>query len=179
MYPIVRMAKELLAASKAPPLALTGTHVSRHICWPWDIDLWLELNNGRSLTLYDLGRIPLAGRVGLIRVLRRRRWSMTMAGVSVRWRQRVKPFETVEMHSRCVGWDDRFIYLEQTMWKRNGACASQALYRSAITDRHGIVAPDRVIDALGAVVESPVLPTWVSAWISADAARPWPPERAA
>ncbi len=178
MYPFIRMIKELAVNRGAPPLPLTGTHVSHHICWPWDIDLWLELNNGRSLTLYDLGRIPLAGRVGLIATLRRNRWSLTMAGVSVRWRQRVRPFERVEMRSRCVGWDNRFVYLEQSMWKRDGTCASQALYRSAVTGKSGIVPPADVIAALGHDGTSPALPDWVGAWISADAARPWPPEKA-
>ena len=54
MYPFLRMVKETWANRNAPPLGLTGTHVSHHICWPWDLDIWMELNNGRTLTLYDL-----------------------------------------------------------------------------------------------------------------------------
>jgi len=179
MYPFIRMIKELVINRNAPPLVLTGTHVSRHMCWPWDIDPWMELNNGRSLTLYDLGRIPLAGRVGLVKVLRRNRWGLTMAGASVRWRQRVWMFETIEMRSRCVGWDDRFIYLEQSMWKNDGTCASQALYRSAVTGKTGIVPTAEVMLALGQSGQSPRLPGWVQAWIVADAERDWPPMQAA
>jgi len=175
MYPFLRMLGQQVAHRNAPRLPLTGTHVSRHICWPWDIDPWLELNNGRSLTLYDLGRIPLAGRIGMIEVLRQKGWSLTMAGVSVRWRRRVRTFERVEMRSRCVGWDARFMYLDQSMWKKNGECASQALYRSALVGAQGIVPPARFAEALGADPTSPPLPDWVAAWIAADAARPWPP----
>ena len=65
MFPIVRLIKDVLLDRRQPPLALTATHVSRHICWPWDLDLWLELNNGRAMTLYDLGRFMNAQRVGL------------------------------------------------------------------------------------------------------------------
>ena len=179
MYPFIRMFKELAINRNAPPLALTGTHVSHHMCWPWDIDLWMELNNGRSLTLYDLGRIPLAGRVGLIKALRRNKWGLTMAGVSVRWRQRVRTFETIEMHSRCVGWDDRFIYLEQSMWKKDGTCASQAIYRSAVTGKSGMVPTHEVMAKMGVIAPSPELPATVRAWIAADAERVWPPERVA
>jgi len=175
MYPFIRMAYQLAIHRNAPPLPLTGTHVSRHRCWPWDIDLWMELNNGRTLTLYDPGRIPLASRTGLVGVLRRERWGLTMAGASVRYRRRVRAFEVVEMRSRAVGWDDRFIYLEQSMWK-DGACCSQILYRSAVTGRAGIVPTDRVMAAMGLEGESPELPCWVRAWIAADAERPWPPE---
>lgn len=179
MYPFIRMLKEITISRNAPSLPLTGTHVSHHRCWPWDIDIWMELNNGRSLTLYDLGRIPLANRIGLIKLLKDNRWGLTMAGVSVRWRQRIRTFEKIEMHSRCVGWDDRFIYLEQSMWKQDGTCASQAIYRSAVTDRDGIVATDRVMKKMGIDATSPTLPATVSAWIAGDAAREWPPQRQA
>ena len=79
MFPFVRMIKEFAVHRKAEDLPVGGVHISQHICWPWDLDIWLELNNGRALTLYDLGRIPLAKRVGLIDVLRRQRWGLTMA----------------------------------------------------------------------------------------------------
>lgn len=176
MYPFLRMIKELAKNANASPLPVTGTHVSHHRCWPWDLDLWRELNNGRTLTLYDLGRIPLAGRTGLTRVLLKNRWGLTMAGASVRYRKRIKMFERVEMHSRLVGWDDRFFYVEQSMWKGDD-CANQIVYRSAVTDRNGIVSTDRVREALGHVDRPPQLPSWVQAWIDADAMRPWPPEQ--
>ena len=65
MYPIVRLLKDAVIASRQPRLAPLDTHVSRHHCWPWDIDIWMELNNGRTLTLYDLGRTMLTLRTGL------------------------------------------------------------------------------------------------------------------
>ena len=175
MYPVFRMAWQVLKHRRSPPLPLSGTHVSRHMCLPWDIDMWMELNNGRTLTLYDLGRIPLASRVGLVGVLRKNRWGLTMAGVSVRYRRRIRMFETVEMRSRAVCWDDKFVYLEQSMWKKNGDCANHALYRSAVTGKSGIVSPVEVMRAMGVEAEAPPVPDWVAAWIAADAERPWPP----
>lgn len=175
MYPVIRMVKELIIHRNAPPLPPMGTHVSHHRCWPWDIDLWMELNNGRTLTLLDLGRLPLASRIGLIAVLRKKRWSMTMAGVSVRYRRRIRTFEKFEMRSRAVWWDERFVYLEQTMWKQDGECANHALYRSAITDRNGIVSPETVMAEMRQDLTRPEAPEWVLAWINAEALRPWPP----
>ena len=175
MYPVIRMLWQLWKTRKAEGLPLTGTHISHHYCLPWDIDLWMELNNGRTLTMYDLGRIPLARRVGLIGVLKRKRWGLTMAGASVRYRRRILPFEKIEMRSRAVCWDDKFVYLEQSMWKKNGECANHILYRSAVTGAGGIVPPKDVMAELGARAETPVMPAWVAGWIAADEKRPWPP----
>lgn len=175
MYPFIRMAWQFWLHRKAPPLPVTGTHVSRHVCLPWDIDMWMELNNGRTLTLYDLGRMPLAWRTGLWRALRRRGWGLTMAGASVRYRRRIRMFETVEMRSRALCWDDRFFYIEQSMWKRSGDCAGHVLYRSAVTGPDGIVTPSELTAELGLPPQSPPIPGWVKAWIEAEAQRPWPP----
>ena len=62
MYPFLRLAYQLFVTRNAPPIAPTDTHVSHHRCWPWDLDMFLELNNGRTLTIYDLGRVPGARR---------------------------------------------------------------------------------------------------------------------
>ena len=176
MYPFVRMAKELWKFRKAPPLGLGGVHVSHHICWPWDLDMWRELNNGRTLTLYDLGRIPLAHRMGLIEALRQHGWGMAVAGVSVRYRKRVRGFEKIEMRSRGLGWDTRFLYIEQGLWNAQGECAGHALYRMAVTGPAGMVPPGEVARAIGYRPESPPLPDWVEEWIRAENHRPWPPE---
>lgn len=175
MYPWFRMAKELLKYRNAPALHPFKPHVSQHICWPWDIDPWLELNNGRMLTLFDLGRIPMAQRTGLIKIARAKGWALAVAGASVRYRKRVKAFDRIEIRSRLLGWDARFVYMDQSMWKR-GECTSQALLRSAITQGvRGIVPPAEMAEALNLPRESPPLPDWVSAWIAAEAERPWPP----
>jgi acyl-CoA thioesterase FadM len=175
MYPFPRLLKEFWTHRHAAPLDPLGTHVSHHICWPWDLDLWMELNNGRTLTLYDLGRLPLAKRVGLIGTLKRNRWGLTMAGAIVRYRRRVRMFDRIEMRSRAIGYDARFFYMEQSMW-RGDACCSHIVYRSAVTDGSGIVTPDRVLAEWGVQMPSPELPEWIRLWIQAETLRPWPPQ---
>ncbi len=177
MYPFLRLALALAAARRMGSLPLLGTHVSRHLLLPWDLDPWAELNNGRTLTLHDLVRLPLALRTGITAALRARGWGMTVAGAAVRYRRRMVAFQRFEMRARLLGWDDRFLYLDQGMW-RGGDCANHALVRSAVVGpgRSGIVPPARLIAAMGRPAESPPLPAWVRAWAAAEAVRPWPPE---
>lgn len=179
MYPYFRMMKELAKFRSAPKLGFFDTHVSSHRIWPWDLDPWMELNNGRTLTIYDLGRIPLASRMGFREIMAQNGWGMTVAGNTTRYRRRVKVFEKVTMKTRLIGWDERFLYMEQSMW-RKGDCTSHLLLRSAIVQasqgRAGIVAPSQLAKAFGQPEESPPLPDWVKAWSMADSQRPWPPE---
>ena len=174
MYPAIRYARELWIHRAAPPLGIGETHVTHVTCWPWDIDLWRELNNGRTLTLMDLGRAVLYRRTGFIAAMRARGWSAAVAGVSVRYRRRVRMFDRLKLRSRILGWDDRFAYAEQGLW-RQGECCSHALLRVAITGGKGIVPPAELARELGFPEEGPPLPPWVTAWAEAEARRPWPP----
>lgn len=176
MYPFVRLIKDVIIAHRQPEIGLTDTHISHHRCWPWDLDMMLELNNGRTLTLYDLGRFMAAQRVGLFKALYRKKWSMTMAGSIVRYRRRIRGFEKFEMRSRILCWDDKFLYLEQSMWKRDGQCASHVVLRAAITDKNGIIDPMLAITEMGYGNTTPLLmPEWVKVWSRAESLRPWPP----
>ncbi len=106
--------------------------------------------------------------------MREHGWVGTVAGSSFRYRKRVRAFDRYELRSRMVGWDERFFYAEQSMW-RNGECTSHGLLRMAITDKNGIVETAKVAEAFGQSEERQPLPAWVQAWIAAEAERPWPP----
>lgn len=178
MYPFARLLWQFWRHRDDPRLGPFDPHVSRHVCLPWDLDLFGELNNGRTLTLFDLGRLPWTRRTGLWPVLRANGWSIAVAGASVRWRRRVFLFDRLVMRTRALGWDERFFYSEQSLTlasgRWTGEVASHVLIRSAATDRRGLVPPARVMAALG-LAGSPPLPPWVRAWAEADGERPWPP----
>ena len=175
MYPFLRMATTMLAAKFEPSLPPEGRDVSHHRAMPWDLDLFGEVNNGRILSLYDLGRFHYSVRVGLVGVLRREGWALTIAGSSIRYRHRLHAFQRYDIHTRCIGRDARFFYISQSMW-RGETALSHGLYRTAVVQKGGIVETDRVAEAMGAPGWNPSLPEYAKAWIEAEAERPWPPE---
>ena len=175
MYPFLRTAATVLRERSKPRMGLFETHRMPLTCLPGDIDGFVEMNNGRILTLFDLGRLALALRIGLMEVLRREGWGLVVAGSTTRYRSRITPFQRVEMRTRLLGWDARFVYIEQAMW-RGETCCNHALLRTGVT-RGGRLAPGAdVARALGVDAVSPPLPDWVRAWAEADATRTWPPE---
>ncbi len=175
MYPVVRLFYQLWKHRKDPAPAVGEPHISQHICWPWDLDFQMELNNGRTLTLYDLGRIPFAQRVGLLKVLKDNGWALAMAGASVRWRKRVRMFQKIEMHTAYIGKDERFFYLLQSMWYK-GEPVSSLLCRTAVSDKNGIVLSERLAAELPDYIADIEMPDWVQNWIKTEADRSWPPE---
>ena len=175
MYPYIRLTKELIRQKFLKKISLSEIHTYYTICWPIDLDPWWELNNGRTLTLYDLGRISYLLRSGLKNKIVKQGWRFTVAGSSIRYRKRVTIFNLLKVNTRFLGWDERFIYFQQTMWKKNDP-ASSILIRSAITDKNGIVNSDRFIKIIGAEARNIDLPDWADNWSNAEAKRIWPPE---
>ncbi|MEO0915672.1 MAG: acyl-CoA thioesterase, partial [Pseudomonadota bacterium] len=97
MYPFFRLGGELLSNRQAPPLEIGKTHVGAFRIWPWDIDPFLELNNGRVLTLMDLGRFGTLQRLGVPERLKKLGWYGTVAGSTVRYRRRITVFQKLEL----------------------------------------------------------------------------------
>lgn len=174
MYPFLRLGRELIRNRRRGPLALGEVHVTDVRVWPLDIDVFRELNNGRILTLMDLGRIGMLQRLGMPARLKENGWYGTVAGSAVRYRRRVTVFQKLEIRTRILGWDDRFTYFDQGLW-RNGECCAHAVIRVAIASRDGIVPTAKAVEAFGFPAESPALPGWIAAWAGAETARPWPP----
>ena len=176
MYPIFRLAKEVMLNSRRDPIELGETHVTYFRVWPLDIDTFMELNNGRILTLMDLGRMGFFVRMGIPKQLKERGWYGTVAGTVVRYRRRVTVWQKLELRTRVIGWDEKFTYFDQAIW-RGDECCAHAVVRTAITTGKGIVPSVQVADAFGYEPASPDLPDWVKSWDAAEQQRPWPPER--
>lgn len=180
MYPIRRQIVEALRCRKLPRLAPGETHVNHMRAWPWDIDPFGDLNNGRIITLMDVGRIGLAQRTGLIKAMRANRWGLAMAGSTPQYRRRVTMWERLEFRSRLVARDARFFFIEQTLYVQDGesgaAPACNMMCRTVITSRGGIVPTDDVAAAIGRPDWNAEAPQWALDWAAADVARPWPPD---
>ena len=65
--PIVRLAKTLVTAPFRSRLRPTDASTVHFLVWPNDLDMNRHMNNGRYLTLMDLGRfdLELGGRIDL------------------------------------------------------------------------------------------------------------------
>lgn len=183
MYPFLRLAKNIAKSSyryrqsqkDGISVGLTDTTDYHFTASINDIDNFLEMNNGRILTLFDLGRNDFAIRTGLGKKLIQKRWGLVVAGSTIQYRKRIRLFDKVIMKTRICGIDERWFYMEQTMWVK-GKCTCHALLRTGVTNLSTGKTLDTqtVLDTLGHANVNFPPDEWVQAWIVADKLRPFP-----
>ena len=178
MYPFIRYATTIahaaLQVKKGNTLEFDDVSEIILRCRLTDIDNFLEMNNGRVLTLYDLGRTDFAVRTGLGKQLLKQRWGLVVAGSTIQYRKRIRAFQKVTMKTQIVGFDARWIYIEQSMWVKGKPCSS-SLLRTGVTESGKVVATERVLAALGREDWQLQPEPWVQEWIEGDKNHRWPP----
>jgi len=145
----------MLATAKfRGPLALANTSRVRLRVLPNDLDLNLHMNNGRYLTVMDLGRIDFLTRAGSPLVFLRNRWRPLIGGTIIRYRFSLRAFERFEVATRILYWDEKWFYFEQRVENTEGVAAI-ALSKALVRDPTGIVSPDAVLRAVGIIASRP------------------------
>lgn len=158
----------LRSLRKPPAGLLEWTHVHMRVRVS-DCDSYLHVNNGRYLSLMDIGRINHAGRCGMIRLWRRTGWKPVAGGVTIRFRRELRMGTRYSLHTRCVGWDEGWSYWEQRFDREDGSLAARAYAKVAMLDERGArLDSARVMGALGIDPVSPALPAGVVAWQSSE-----------
>lgn len=179
MYPFLRLGKTLIKGViddfRGKKLALTDVGEIEFNANISDIDNFFEMNNGRILSLFDLGRTDFAIRSGLGKKLLKNRWGLVVAGSTIQYRKRIRAFNKVVMKTHVAGFDDKWIYLEQSMWVKDQPCC-HALLRTGVTNfaTGKVLDTTTVLTAMGYAGLHMPPNEWVQAWIDADKLRPFP-----
>ncbi|WP_458042673.1 MULTISPECIES: acyl-CoA thioesterase [Bacteria] len=136
---------------------------------PTDIDVLRHMNNGRYLSLFDLGRWDLLLRTGLADAMRTRGWYAVVSSETITFRKSLGLWQRFTLESRLIGHDDRAIYLEHRAVV-NGEIYARAIIRARMLKRSGgSVSHEELFAAVGRPEGLPEVPAWVHAWAVAAA----------
>lgn len=131
---------------------------------PLDLDLQRHMNNGRYLSLMDLGRMDLMLRSRFWQRITGQGWYPVVAGQTITYRRSLLLWERFDLASRVIGHDDRWIYMEQ-VFRRDGQVVADAIVRARFLRRTGGSVPvDELIALVGPLPEHLMLPEWVTEW---------------
>lgn len=137
--------------------------------WPNDLDPNWHVNNGRYLTVMDLGRIDLTVRMGFLHLVFGRRWMPVLGGAMVSFQRPLKPFQGYTLRTRLVAWDDKWLYLEQR-FESEGKLVAMGVVRGLIRGPDRSIPTAEVMHEVGFDHPSPAIPEHVRRWIAADEA---------
>lgn len=174
MYPFLRFAYHLQRAKFKPKLEhpfIESTIPMR--VWLTDIDTFMEMNNGRFLTLMDIGRLEIGSRLGLLSVLKQNKWGLMVGAVSTRFRRRFRPLEKFTLHTKMLYFDERWFYFHQWFTGKDGTARASFLVRTAVISKNGLVPTEAVKEAMNisdAILAKYNTPNeWIEQWVKSDA----------
>ena len=163
----IRLAWVAITALFKKRLSLPEESVLKFRVWPNDLDIYGHMNNGRYLTLMDLGRMDLIFRTGLIRVAQKRRWSPLVASSRIKYKKALSFFQSYELHSRILCWDDKWFFIEQR-FVRHGHEVASGWIKGLFYGPNGKVPTREVVAALDPQALSPAVPESIQLWMESE-----------
>jgi acyl-CoA thioesterase FadM len=165
----------LVTAGMRAPLTLPAdaSRVSFRV-WPHDLDPSMHMNNGRYLTIMDLGRLDILLRAGLLRAALKYKWTPIANAIVIRFRRELRLFQKFEVVTRLLYWDDARVVMEQVFvfegGRNDGQIAARALFKGGLYDRAAkqFVSVTRLMEAIGVTAVSPGMSAEVAAFLKSD-----------
>ena len=161
MFPwlrLIRVGLSLIAASRVDPLSTT--RISLRV-WPNDLDINFHVNNGRYLALADLGRFHWFVRTGVLGVARRHHTFPVVGDAIAKFRRDLKVFQAFEIHTRLIGWDQKWGFIEHR-FVRNHRVIGVVAIRGMFKGPDGPLDPGALVAGLAHAAPSPELPEWAN-----------------
>ena len=157
-----------LRARRRGPLSVWDVARTPFRVLPTDLDLLFHMNNGKYLSILDLGQLAVLLRSGLWQALTERGWYPVVAGQTISYRRSLRLWQRFEVHTRVLGFDDRWGYIEQT-FVVGMTVHAQAIVRSRFLKRSGgSVTHDELEEVAGPLADHAAIPDWVLAWSAAS-----------
>lgn len=132
--------------------------------WPTDLDIFAHMNNGKFLSLADLGRLDWMLRAGAWQKLKKRNWYPVVVAEHITFRKSLMPWQRFHIETKINGYDSEALFVEQRFTVKGEICAVAWIRVRFLINPKGIVTPTEVIEYLGGWEgELPEAPAWVLA----------------
>lgn len=114
------------------------------------------MNNGRFLTIMDLGRMDFLKRTGVLGLSIKNKWMPVVGTATIAFKRPLKCWQEYQLHTHVLGWDEKWIYLEQTFYSKEKVIAVGRV-KGLLRGKNGNIAPQFIIDKVKPGISSPVI----------------------
>ncbi len=143
---------------------------SRFRVLPHDLDAFGHMNNGRYLQIMDVARVEWMLQTHVAGAIRENRWSPIVGGGVIRYRHSLRLMQVYCVHTRLLGWDERWFYLEHGFRDKRGRCVAVGVTRAGLRSRDDWVHANDVVNSVHPGASSPQLPAHILKWIDLEEA---------
>ncbi len=132
---------------------------------PTDLDLMRHMNNGRYLSLFDLGRFDMLVRTGIWDVMSRNGWYPVIANQTITYRKSLHPWQRFDVETRVVAADERAVYIEHRAVVDGEIYAEAAVRGRFLRRSGGVLRMAEMFEAIGQDPASvPAPEPWMTRW---------------
>ena len=131
------------------------THLTFRVL-PTDLDVNMHLTNSRYFSLMDLSRVDHLMRCGAWTQVRANKLMPVLGSGSIRFRRAVPPFKKIDVTTRVVGADEKWIYLEHKI-VAGETLYSVAILKAAFLNTNGRVPVPDLLNIFGYEGEPPAM----------------------
>ncbi len=132
-----------------PSQSLLDPCRTRFMVWPTDLDILGHMNNGKYLSIMDLGRIDLMLRSGYFWRLFRKGIYPVVVSEGIRFRRSLQPFRPFVIDTRIEGFDERYFYIRQTFRSGEQVAAEGIVKGLFLKHGQGTLSTQDVFAAVG------------------------------
>src|SRR5699024_1195475 len=91
---------QLFVGPRGPKLGFSDVSHSTFRVWPTDLDILRHMNNGKYLSLMDVGRYDLMQRNGVLALFKEQGWYPVVVNQTISYRKSLNPGMKFTMESR-------------------------------------------------------------------------------
>lgn len=159
-----RLILVIIKAFFRPKMKLDDISTISFRVMPHDLDLNFHMNNGRYLTLMDLGRLDLTVRTGLLGAFFKYKWQPLVASETIRFRRALAPFQKFDLSTRFIGWQNHWLFMEQT-FIANSEIVAVAYVKAVFKSKKGKVNGEEIAKALNIPAKSKDPGSFIDKWL--------------
>jgi len=160
---IIRLLRIFLHSFFRIPLDFFETSIVFFRVAPTDLDLNLHMTNSRYFSVMDLGRLDLLLRSKGRTLIFKKKWQAVIGASHISFHRALKCFQKFEVHSRIIGWDEKWFYIEQRIFSK-GQLMTVAIIKALFISKKGSARTQKVLSELKVVFEKERLTPIIKHW---------------
>ena len=164
MNHILRLIKTLLFSRFKSKCPVFGPCRTKFRVLPTDLDVLLHMNNGKYLSLMDLGRVDMMIRSGFFKKINANGWYPVVAEQTIQYLRSLQPFQSFEIVTKVIGMDDKALLVSQD-FESKGKIYARAVVRARFLKKSGgKVLTQELLDLAQEEPDFSKSPDWVQRW---------------